>query len=84
MVSDMKDPRSSRDETVVCQVSVMTKGCNNLDILTSAPDLLWALEEIALEANKSGLMFIGKDSKFFNLAQAINDSIDVICKAKGK
>jgi hypothetical protein len=83
VVSDMKDPRSSKEETVICQVSVMTKGCNNLDLLVAAPDMLAALERIATESNKCGLMWVDKDSPQFNLSEAINDAIDVICKARG-
>ena len=83
VVSDMRDPRSSREDTVVCQVSIMTKGCNNLDLLVNAPEMLAALERIANESNKLGFMWVDKDSPYFNLSEAINDAVDVICKAKG-
>jgi len=47
---------------------------NNLNILLAAPEMLAALETIALAANAGD-----PDS----LANAINESIDVICRAKG-
>ena len=81
--SDMKDPRSDKESLVVCQVPVRTKGCDNTSILLHAPGLLEALERIANAANKSGMMWVDKDSPYFDLSEAINDSIDIICKAKG-
>jgi hypothetical protein len=81
--SDMDDPRSAKESLVVCQVPVRTKGCNNLNVLLHAPELVAALEKIAMEANRSGFQWIEKDSKFFQLSEAINEAIDVLCKAKG-
>jgi len=48
-----------------------------------AQEMLAALEKIAKEANQSGMMWVDKDSPFFALSEAINEAIDVICKAKG-
>ena len=72
--ADMADPRSDKEDIVVCQVPVRTKGCNNLNLLLHAPEMVAALEKIALAANAGD-----PDS----LANAINESIDVLCKAKG-
>jgi hypothetical protein len=42
----MPDPRSGKDNLVICQVPVRTKGCNNLDILAAAPELLEMCERL--------------------------------------
>jgi hypothetical protein len=42
----MPDPRSDKDSLVICQVPVRTKGCNNLDILAAAPELLEISERL--------------------------------------
>jgi len=57
----------------ICRV-MTHRSENNLNILVAAPEMLAALETIALAANSGD-----PDS----LANAINESIDVICKAKG-
>jgi hypothetical protein len=57
----------------ICRV-MTHRSENNRNILLAAPEMLAALETIALAANSGD-----PDS----LANAINESIDVICKAKG-
>ena len=67
--------RSQDPDRDVSVCRVMTHRTeNNLNILLAAPEMLAALETIALAANSGD-----PDS----LANAINESIDVICKAKG-
>jgi len=67
--------RSNDPDRDVSICRVMTHRTeNNLNILLVAPEMLAALETIALAANAGD-----PDS----LANAINESIEVICKAKG-
>jgi hypothetical protein len=63
---------ADRDVSVCRVMSHRTQ--NNLNVLLAAPDMLKALETIALAANAGD-----PDS----LANAINESIEIICKAKG-
>jgi hypothetical protein len=80
--SDMADPRSDKESLVVCQVPVRTKGCNNLNLLLHAPELVAALEKIALAAaNAHNILMNHADLDA--LDSAINESIDILCKAKG-
>jgi hypothetical protein len=80
--SDMPDPRSDQESLVVCQVPIRTKGCNNLNILLHAPELVAALERVALEAAAARNILMNH-ADLVELDKAINDSIDVLCKAKG-
>lgn len=80
--ADMADPRSDQESLVVCQVPIRTKGCNNLNILLHAPDLVAALEKIALAAANAHNALM-KSGDLDELDSAINESIDVLCKAKG-
>ena len=80
--SDTADPRSDKESLVVCQVPVRTKGCNNLNLLVNAPDLVAALEKIALAAANAHKALMN-NGDLDELDSAINESIDVLCKAKG-
>jgi len=80
--ADMADPRSDKESLVVCQVPVRTKGCNNLNILLNAPELVAALEKVALEA-ASARNILMNHADLVELDKAINESIDILCKAKG-
>ena len=55
---------------------------NNLNILLAAPDMLAALEKIALAAANAHKTFMN-NGDLDELDSAINDSIAVLCKAKG-
>ena len=68
----IKAQDTDRDVSICRVMSHRTE--NNLSILLAAPEMLVALETIALAANAGN-----PDS----LANAINESIDVICRAKG-
>lgn len=80
--ADMADPRSEKEDLVICQVPIRTKGCNNLNLLLHAPDLVAALEKIALAAANAHNVLMNHGD-LDELDNAINESIDILCKAKG-
>jgi len=80
--ADMKDPRSDSESLVVCQVPIRTKGCNNLNLLLHAPDLVAAVERVAMQAAMVRNILM-EHADLVGLDTAISESIDVLCKAKG-
>lgn len=73
----IKADKTDRDVSI-CRV-MTHRSQNNLNVLLVAPDMLAALEKIALArfSDKTGQEYTD------NLNAAIDESITIICKAKG-